>query len=60
MAVCENCGKKPMFGKSRSHAFNTTNRKFNPNLQTIRVLVAGERIRKTLCTKCIKALGKEA
>ncbi len=58
MAKCANCGKKPMFGKSRSHAFNTSNRQFNPNLQTIRVMVAGERIRKILCTKCIKAMGK--
>jgi large subunit ribosomal protein L28 len=60
MAICASCGKKPLFGRSRSHAFNTTNRKFKPNLQTVRVLVDGKRIKKTLCTKCLKAMGKDA
>ena len=30
---------KPMFGQSRSKAFNTVKRKFKPNLQTKRVFV---------------------
>lgn len=59
MARCEKCNKGPLFGRSRSHAFNTSNRKFKPNLQKITVYVGGKRVQKTYCTKCIKALGKE-
>ncbi|MCU0512618.1 MAG: 50S ribosomal protein L28 [Anaerolineae bacterium] len=60
MAKCQHCGKGPIFGRSRSHAFNTTNRKFKPNLQKVSIYEGGTRIQKTLCTKCIKTLGKEA
>ena len=58
MAKCENCGKGPMFGNRRSHSLRATRHKFKPNLQRVRVLEGGSFVRKTLCTKCIKALGK--
>lgn len=32
-------GVKPMFGQSRSKAFNTVKRKFKPNLQNKRIYV---------------------
>jgi len=34
---CEVCGKGPQFGNNVSHANNRTPRRFNPNLQSIRV-----------------------
>lgn len=59
MAKCEMCGKKPMFGNYRSHSLKATRRQFKPNLQHVTIMSkSGERVRKTLCTKCIKTLAK--
>jgi ribosomal protein L28 len=33
-------------------------RKFRPNLQRVRVMEGGRLVRKTLCAKCIKRLGR--
>lgn len=53
---CEICGKRPMFGNNVSHANNKTRRRFNPNLQRIRVMAAnGATTRKRVCTRCIKS-----
>lgn len=60
MAKCESCGKIPMFGNSRSHSLRATRRQFKPNIQRIRVYEDGKRVRKYLCTKCIKTMGKLA
>jgi len=58
MATCQNCGKKPMFGNTRSFSLRATRRRFNPNIQKVRVMENGEYVRKSLCTKCIKTLAK--
>jgi len=59
-AVCDICGKGPGFGKSVSHSHRRTNRRWNPNIQSVRVEVApGNRKRKNVCTSCLKA-GKTA
>jgi large subunit ribosomal protein L28 len=58
MAKCEMCGKGPMFGQNRSHSLKATKRKFKPNLQRITVYEGGRKVRKVLCTKCIKTLAK--
>ena len=39
--VCSVCGKKPGFGNNRSHSMVATNRRFDPNLQRVRMLVNG-------------------
>ena len=39
--VCSVCGKKPAFGHNRSHSMVATKRRFDPNLQRVRVLVNG-------------------
>jgi large subunit ribosomal protein L28 len=53
---CEVCGKGPQFGNNVSHANNKTRRRFNPNLQSIRVqLPAGGNSRVKVCTRCIKS-----
>ncbi len=53
--VCAICGKKPGFGNSRSHSMVATRRRFEPNLQRVRVLLAGVPKRAYVCTRCIKA-----
>jgi len=59
MAKCSNCGKAVMFGHAVSHSKRATNRPFRPNLQKVSVMNAqGRLVQTTLCTKCIKALGK--
>jgi len=52
---CDVCGKGPQFGNNVSHANNKTRRRFNPNLQSVRVQVsAGNNKRQKVCTRCIK------
>ena len=52
--VCSVCGKKPAFGHNRSHSMVATKRRFNPNLQRVRVLLNGVGIRAYVCTRCLK------
>ena len=52
--VCVICGKKPGFGNSRSHSMVATKRRFNPNLQRVRLLLDGKPIRDYVCTRCLK------
>jgi large subunit ribosomal protein L28 len=53
---CAVCGKSPQFGNNVSHANNRTPRRFNPNLQPVRVaLPQGGARRMKVCTSCIKA-----
>lgn len=53
--ICEVCGKKPGFGFRVSHSHHKTKRRWNPNVQKVRVLVDGKPGRMTVCTKCMKA-----
>ena len=53
--VCSVCGKKPGFGNNRSHSMVATNRRFDPNLQRVRVFVNGVAKRAYVCTRCLKA-----
>ena len=49
-AVCDVCGKGPIFGKSVSHSHVRTNRRWNPNIQRVRALVNGAPKRLNVCT----------
>ena len=53
--ICEICGKKPIFGNNVSHANNTTRRRWNPNLQKVKVNLNGTIKRIRVCTNCIKS-----
>lgn len=53
--VCEICGKKPVFGNNVSHAHNKTGRRFDPNIQRVRAVVAGVVKRINVCTSCLQA-----
>ncbi|ANZ42921.1 50S ribosomal protein L28 [Lentzea aerocolonigenes] len=55
-AVCDVCGKGPGFGHSVSHSQRKTNRRWNPNIQSVRAKVsASQRQRINVCTSCLKA-----
>jgi large subunit ribosomal protein L28 len=58
MAKCENCGKRPQFGQNVSFSQKKTKRQFKPNIQRISVYEDGKKVRKYLCTRCIKSLSK--
>ncbi len=58
MAKCEQCGKQTSFGHNRSFSMKATKRTFRPNLQRVRVMEGGRMVRRTLCAKCIKQLGR--
>ena len=52
---CDLCGKGPLYGHNISHAHNLTKRRWNPNLQRVRIQTqAGGAKRMRLCTRCIR------
>jgi large subunit ribosomal protein L28 len=53
--VCAICAKKPGFGHNRSHSMVATKRRFNPNLQQIRIILNGSPTRAYVCTRCLKS-----
>ena len=53
---CDICGKGPQFGNRVSHAHNVTHRRFNPNLVSVRAIVAdGTHKRVRVCTRCLRS-----
>jgi large subunit ribosomal protein L28 len=60
MAKCEACGKTTTFGHNRSFSLRATNRTFRPNLQKVTVFANGRKVRKLLCTKCIRTMTKSS
>ena len=53
--VCHSCGKGPAFGQSRSHSMVATKRRFDPNLQKVRIKRRDASSRAYVCTRCLKA-----
>ncbi len=53
--VCEICGKRPQVGFNISHSHKKTKRRFNPNLQRVRMLENGRVRRVRVCTRCLRA-----
>ncbi|HEY1854855.1 MAG TPA: 50S ribosomal protein L28 [Solirubrobacterales bacterium] len=53
--VCHSCGKRPGFGQSRSHSMVATKRRFEPNLQKVRIVEDGRLVRTYVCTRCLKS-----
>ena len=52
---CDICGKGPQFGSRVSHAHNVTSRRFNPNLQRVRAVLAGVQKKIRVCTRCLRS-----
>jgi large subunit ribosomal protein L28 len=53
--VCAICGKGPQFGHNISHSHRVTKRRFNPNLQKMRIQHAGKVRRAYVCTRCLRS-----
>lgn len=53
--ICYSCGKHPSFGNARSHSLRATRRRWNPNLQKIRIQEGNTAKRAYVCTSCLKA-----
>ncbi len=54
-AICEVCGKKPWFGKQVSFSHKRSSRRWDPNIQRVRVKDGTNSKRVRACTSCIKA-----
>lgn len=54
---CYFCGKKTQFGNNVSHANNKTKRRFQPNLQKVRVTKGGSHQHVLSCTRCMRTGG---
>ena len=52
---CEICGKGPTAGNNVSHSNKHTRRVWNANIQSIHVVEEGRKVRRNVCTKCIKS-----
>jgi large subunit ribosomal protein L28 len=53
--VCAVCGRKPVVGRTVSHAHNVRPRRFQPNLQTVRAMINGGVRRIRVCTRCLRS-----
>lgn len=58
MAKCEICGKQTQFGHNVSHSMRHTRRMFRPNVQVTTLYESGRKVRKHVCTRCMKTLAK--
>ena len=53
---CEICGKGQVSGNTVSHSNRHTRRKWNANIQSIRITEADGTVRRAnVCTRCIKS-----
>ncbi|MCU9931563.1 50S ribosomal protein L28 [Mycoplasmopsis felis] len=56
MRRCQVTGVGPLTGNTRSHAMNASKRKFNVNLQKIRVVLDGRKVTLRVSAKGLKTL----
>ncbi|HEX9889008.1 MAG TPA: 50S ribosomal protein L28 [Nitriliruptorales bacterium] len=54
-SVCDVCGKSPWFGKQVSHSHRRSSRRWDPNVQRLKIFKDGRTVRANVCTSCIKA-----
>ena len=53
---CEICGKGQVPGNNVSHSMRHTRRKWNANIQTVRVVDENGTVRRAnVCTRCIRS-----
>jgi len=52
---CDICNKGVTTGNNVSHSNRHTRRTWSPNLQTVRVMVNGQRRKLRVCTRCIRS-----
>ncbi len=54
MAKCEICDKSVQFGNNVSHSNKKTGKIWRPNIRRVRVIENGRRVRRYVCTRCIR------
>ncbi|HSH04409.1 MAG TPA: 50S ribosomal protein L28 [Anaerolineae bacterium] len=54
MAKCDVCGKRPRSGNNVSFSQKKTKRLFKPNIQRATFYEDGRKVRKNICTRCLK------
>ena len=58
--VCAITGKKQMSGNKRSHSLRATRRKWNPNLQTVTMMVDGKPQKMRISARALRTLKNQA
>ena len=58
--VCPITGKGPISGNNRSHSLIATRRKWNVNLQPVKVNINGRVVTMKLSARAIKTLNKQS
>ncbi|HUS94359.1 MAG TPA: 50S ribosomal protein L28 [Patescibacteria group bacterium] len=58
MAKCDICGKQPQFGHNVSFSMKHSKRQFKPNIQKATLYEDGRKVRKNMCTRCLKTYSK--
>ncbi len=53
--VCVSCGKATTIGNTRSHSNRATKRRFDPNLQRVRIFLDGRPRNAYVCARCLKS-----
>lgn len=54
--VCQITGKKALSGNRRSHSLRATRRKWNVNLQTVKVIIDGKPQKVRISARALKTL----
>lgn len=52
---CDICGKTSVAGHRISHAHNVSNRRFKPNVRSVRTTTPGGSKRVNVCTRCLRS-----
>lgn len=55
---CDLCGKSPQYGHNVSHSKRRTNRRWQLNTQKRSLFIDGRRVRRNVCTRCLRTLHK--
>ena len=58
--VCQITGKGPLTGNKRSHSLRATRRRWNVNLQPVKVNINGRVVTMKLSARAIKTLNKQS
>ncbi len=54
--VCQITGKRALSGNNRSHSLRATRRKWNVNLQTVKVIIDGKPQKVRISARALKTL----
>jgi len=55
MAKCEICNKGVSFGIKLSHSHRRSNRKWKPNIRTVKAIVNGTPKTIKVCSRCLRS-----